>query len=305
VASKCSGTIRHACDAPLFVMSSRPLVSILTPSLNQAQFAEESILSILRQDYPEIEQVVVDGGSTDGTLEILRRYESGRLRLIVTPGGHTHAVNVAFEHARGSIIGWLNTDDAFVSTDVVSRVVDEFERDAACVAVYGDGLVVDGGGRILRHVCTSARRLRRRDDLSPLVQPSVFLRRSAVAAPLLREELRSSIDYELWLRLSRTGRFRKLRRPLAIDRETGRRITRDRWSITRDEAAALAAEYGLRPRPPRVVDSAERWIRRLRGLPALLTIERDTDFAFVANLDSRRARATRQLLRRQASFEHG
>jgi glycosyltransferase involved in cell wall biosynthesis len=285
-------------------MSNRPLVSILTPSLNQASFVEDSIRSIRRQDYGLIEHIVVDGGSTDGTLEVLRRYEDDSLRLIITPGGQPHAVNVAFEHARGAFIGWLNTDDAFVSTDVVSRVVAEFERDPDCVAVYGDGLVADAAGRILRHVHTSVDNLRRRSDLSPLVQPSVFIRRGAVEPPLVREELSGSIDYELWLRLSREGRFRKVRRPLAIDRETPHRITRDRWSATLAESAALGDEYGLHPRRPEPLDDLRRWLARAQGVPALLTLER-LDFAFDATLDSRRARLQRQLLRRQAALEHG
>src|SRR5690242_19457333 len=89
-----------------------PLVSIVTPSLNQARWLREAIESVRAQDYPHVEHVVVDGGSTDGTLEILREYD--HLRWVSEPDrGQSHALNKGFQLATGEIFGWLNADDAY------------------------------------------------------------------------------------------------------------------------------------------------------------------------------------------------
>src|SRR5207302_10813444 len=89
----------------------RPLVSIVTPSYNQGKYIRSTIESVLRQDYPHIEYVVVDGGSTDGTLAILREY-NGRVRWISEPdGGQSHAINKGFAMTCGEILTWLNSDD--------------------------------------------------------------------------------------------------------------------------------------------------------------------------------------------------
>ena len=91
---------------------SQPLVSVVTPSFNQAAFIEETIQSVLKQDYPHIEHIVVDGGSTDGTVDILQRYP--HLRWISEPDcGQSDALNKGFAMARGEILGWLNSDDTY------------------------------------------------------------------------------------------------------------------------------------------------------------------------------------------------
>ena len=94
-------------------MKEEPLVSIVTPSFNMGGLIEETIRSVLEQDYPNIEYLVVDGGSTDGTLDILKRYE-GRLKYVSEPDrGMTDAVNKGFQSSRGSIFTFLNADDTF------------------------------------------------------------------------------------------------------------------------------------------------------------------------------------------------
>ena len=102
-----------------------PLVSIVTPSYNQGKFIEDTILSVKNQSYPNIEHIVVDAGSTDGTLKILRKYEKEyNLKWVSEPDeGQSDAVNKGFEMAKGEIVDWINSDDVYFDTMTISYVV--------------------------------------------------------------------------------------------------------------------------------------------------------------------------------------
>lgn len=277
---------------------SAPLVSILTPSLNQAAHVEDCLASVRSQDHGEIEQVIVDGGSTDGTLETIRRYEGERCRLLVREGtSQAEALNIALAESRGELIGWLNTDDAYFSVDAVSTAVRRFAASPECLGVYGDAVVADERGRVLRHVCTSARSLLPVAFTSPVVQPSVFLRRLALGDRLVREDLHLMLDYELWLRLAGQGSLCKVGRILAIDRDYPGRKIRGSLERQRAEVRLLTEEYGAgleSPHPARRAASA--WLRRARGVRELLTFERNYRLSFACEVDARWRRAVRQLL---------
>ena len=283
-----------------------PLVSVLTASLNQAAFVGDCLASVRRQDYEPIEHIVVDGDSSDGTLEILRGERREALSVFVEPGSsQSEALNAAFARSSGEIVGWLNTDDAYFGVDAVSTVVEAFGRNPHCVAVYGDAVMIDERGRVLRHVSTSVPTPRRMETLSPLVQPAVFFRREAVADDFLREDLNLVMDYELWLRLQSRGPFRKVNRILAVDRDYAGRKTRSLTAETAEELERLALAYGIPPddraRPLRAVS---RWLRRVSGLGPLLTVERRYRLAFAAELDAGGRRLVRQLALPQR-FLHG
>jgi glycosyltransferase involved in cell wall biosynthesis len=137
-----------------------PLVSVVTPSLNAARFIEQTIESVLTQNYPHIEYIVLDGGSTDGTIRILDRYRE-RLRYVVQKdGGAAEAINRGFRQSQGAIFSWLGADDVYVP-GAVARVVARFsaEPDAAVVYRRRAGTVSDDGSLPSRHVRARVRRV--------------------------------------------------------------------------------------------------------------------------------------------------
>jgi glycosyltransferase involved in cell wall biosynthesis len=283
-------------DAKASAAADGPLVSILTPSLNQARFVSDCLESIDSQDYPRIEHVVVDGGSTDGTLDVLRQAANGGLHLIVERSSQSAALNRALECSSGEIVGWLNTDDAYLGVDAVGSAVEALAGRPDAVAAYGDAVVAGADGRLLRHVATDAARLDRLEPFSPLVQPAVFFRRDAVADGFLREDLDLTMDYELWVRLRRKGAFARIDRILAVDRDHVDAKSRARMDELADELRRVAALHGVpldeRGRLRRQLHALGR---RAGGLLPMLRIERDYELAYPARVDSRWRRAVRQL----------
>jgi glycosyltransferase involved in cell wall biosynthesis len=185
----------------------KPLVSVVTPSYNMAAFLAETIESVLSQDYPRIEYIVMDGGSTDGTLEILKRY-GDRLRYVSTPdNGAAAAINRGSDAASGSVLAWLNADDTFLP-GAVSAAVERLTAEPDAALVYGKAHWVDARGRILRPYPTVPFDPERLSRENYICQPAAFLRKSAFQkAGKLDPSLQSAFDYDLWIRLSRHGRF--------------------------------------------------------------------------------------------------
>jgi glycosyltransferase involved in cell wall biosynthesis len=123
-----------------------PLVSIITPSFNQAAYLEQTIQSVLYQDYPNFEYLLVDGGSIDGSQEIIQRYAS---RLSKPDKGQADAINKGFTHAQGQILTWLNSDDLYYRPDTISQAVQALQTHLDVGMVYADGIMVDSDLRIL------------------------------------------------------------------------------------------------------------------------------------------------------------
>jgi glycosyltransferase involved in cell wall biosynthesis len=128
-------------------VTDRPLVSIVTPSYNQGAYLEEAIVSVLEQEYAPIEYAIADGGSTDGSIEIIRRYEDRLAWWESKPdGGQAAALNAAFARSTGELVGWLNSDDTLLPGSV-SLVVDALEADPEALFAYGDALYTDETSR--------------------------------------------------------------------------------------------------------------------------------------------------------------
>lgn len=181
----------------------KPLVSIVTPSYNQAQFLEETILSVLNQDYPNIEYIVIDGGSTDGSVDILRKYESRLAFWVSEPDrGQSHAINKGWRCATGDIVAYLNSDDLY-TPGAVTAGVHAFAAHPDAGMVYSDALFVDAEGISLgkrRAHPFNLQRLITTEEILP--QPTVFIQKWALdAVGLLGEGLYMSMDYDLLIRL--------------------------------------------------------------------------------------------------------
>lgn len=196
-----------------------PSISIITPSFNQADYIVETIDSIRAQNYPNLEHLVIDGGSTDGTLQILQRYDG--LDWNSEPdNGQADAINKGFKKATGEIIGWLNSDDIYLP-GALHRVAEFFSTHPNIDIIYGDYYLIDQHSNIL---------LRKQEipfdynillyGLDYISQPTTFFRRSVFEqSGYLDERLHYGLDWEYWLRLANDGcRFAHLPHYLAATR---------------------------------------------------------------------------------------
>jgi len=270
-----------------------PLVSILTPSYNQAAWLRDTLTSVAAQTYARVEHVVMDGGSTDGSVELLRRTPG--VNWVSEPDhGQSHALNKAFAASAGEIIGWLNSDDAYVDRAVVEDVVSCFQAHPEADVVYGHAVRADQKGRVSHVLWIPPFSTWLLHWKCFLVQPAVFFRRAALGDCFLDERFQFAMDWELWLRLARSGTFHRLNRVLAIDRDQpGRKI--NTWQpVLETDRQRLATMYGIRLNP---------WYQRLGGFYELglrlsgvtATLRLTNDLAFRGSLDPTVARAARQI----------
>jgi len=126
-----------------------PKISIVIPSYNQAKFIEKSILSVLNQDYPNIELIIIDGGSNDNTVEIIKRYEDNITFWISEKDkGQSDALNKGFKHCSGQIFGWLNSDDVYLP-NAFKFVMNAFTKHSNKKVVFGDWLSIDKNDEVL------------------------------------------------------------------------------------------------------------------------------------------------------------
>ena len=212
-------------------MKSSPLVSIVTPSFNQAPFLDETILSVLGQDYPNIEYIIIDGGSSDGSAETIQRYADRLAWWISEPDqGQTDALNKGFTHAQGEIFAWLNSDDTYLP-HAVSQVVEFLQSHPEVGMVYGNANFIDKEGKVIGRFParqTNYRRLRR--GYVHIPQQAAFFRSSLwrQVGPL-DPSFYFAMDYDLWVRLARIAPLQYFPQTWANFRlhETGKSVVSD------------------------------------------------------------------------------
>jgi glycosyltransferase involved in cell wall biosynthesis len=181
-----------------------PLVSIVTPSFNQARFLEATIQSVLAQSYPRLEYIIVDGGSTDGSVDIIRNY-SGRLAWWTSEKdkGQTDALNKGFAHAKGNIFAWLNSDDTYQQGSVASAV-EYFQENSQLGLVYGDAQYINEAGGIIGKFPAAQTNLQRlRQGYVHIPQQASFFRGDLWrSVGPLDPSYYFAMDYDLWVRLA-------------------------------------------------------------------------------------------------------
>ncbi len=209
------------------------LVSIITPSFNQAAYLEQTILSVLDQDHPYIEYIVIDGASTDTSVDVIKKYEN-RLAYWVSEkdNGQADAINKGFAHATGDIIAWLNSDDYYLA-GTISSVVKIFDQNPRVSIVYGNMLAVDEHGKTFNTLNYKQLTLEDLLCFQIIGQPAVFMRRSAMESVKLDTDFHFLLDHYLWIQIAQHSQL------LYVDQT---------WAAARYHAEAKnrakAAEFG-------------------------------------------------------------
>ena len=225
-----------------------PLVSIVTPSFNMARYLPETIESVLAQDYPAIEYLVEDGGSTDETPRILASYGQRLSWTSARDKGPSDAAHRGFRRAHGEIFGWLNADDSYLP-GAVRTAVEYLDAHPEIDVVYGEGYWIDDEGKRIARYPTLPwdERVLERDCF--ICQPAAFLRASAYRKCGLDPDVNRSFDYDLWIRMAKQGmRFAAIPEYLANSRmHTGAKTIYEREEVFQASMDLLRRHYGYVP----------------------------------------------------------
>ena len=283
---------------------SLPVISLVTPSLDQGKFVRATIESVLQQDYPGLQYFVQDGGSTDETIGILREYSDRVPFVSEKDSGQAQAINRGLARATGEVLGYLNSDDILLP-GALRAVGEAFAADPGLVLVYGRAVFVDAGGVPLGKCLTQDWEPGRLGDYCFVTQPAAFWRRRVVTeVGPFDESLHHAMDYDFWLRIAErypASAVRYLERDLAAARWHAGAKTAAGWDRALEEIFALVErrrgyvslwwlvakwDYLLdgrsqvtdphpapwRAYPPALVEYVRRnrprvWLRGLGGLP--------------------------------------
>ncbi|MFC2141473.1 glycosyltransferase family 2 protein [Acidobacteriota bacterium] len=185
-----------------------PKISIVTPSYNQGEFLERTIMSVLNQNYPNLEYIIIDGGSTDGSMDIIKKYEKHLAHWISEPdNGQAHALNKGFRLAKGEISAWLNSDDIYLPNTLV-EVSTYFTQNPDTEFVFGNTVFVNAGDEVIGDVRFTKFSLRSYIYKSfGLHQPSSFWK-SELFNEMggLREHFSFCMDTDFFMRMAKSGK---------------------------------------------------------------------------------------------------
>ena len=265
-----------------------PRITVVVPSFNQAAYLDEALASIVEQRYPNLELIVMDGGSTDGSVDVIRRYEDHISYWQSQPdGGQSAAIHAGFERATGDILGWLNSDDVLCGGGLWS-VGETFSARPDVQWLYGETLIID------RHSTLVERRRTIDITLTELVnvdyylpQESTYFRRSLYfEVGGLDRSLHFAMDYDLWLRMAHVapplrvpfliGKFRYLEGQKSSDvagykaEELRAKARYADWRLSKPEQVALFLRVKARTAGRRLVHDGpvevlKKEVRILRG----------------------------------------
>ena len=212
-----------------------PKLTIITPSFNQGLFIEETILSVLNQDYSNLEYIIIDGGSTDNTVEIIKKYESKLAYWISEKDkGQSHALNKGLARATGEIIGWLNSDDVYVK-GAFRKVISAFNANPDCILVHGDRILLDA--KSLVYGWGDSGIFDPESSGFNVCSETAFWRNDKRTVGIyFKEELKFAMDLEFFCRLYKLGRFVKLNSYLGYFRAHEESKSTTIWDVALVEA---------------------------------------------------------------------
>lgn len=238
-----------------------PRITVLTPSFNQGDYLEATIRSVLLQAYPNLEYRIIDGGSTDESLDIIRRYEPWLAGWTSeADAGPADALNRGFAQATGDLLAWLNADDLY-APGALHAAAEALMRQPDAGLVYGEGWYIDEGGERIEPCRFVRRRFDRRYLINrdPILQPAAFWRRSLwEAAGPLDISLRWVFDWEWFIRAHARAPFHYLPRNLAYYRVQPLALTRTGGLPRQLEHGRVTRRYGAWWHPNHVVQQSRR-----------------------------------------------
>lgn len=259
-----------------------PRISIVTPSYNQGEFIEETIRSVLFQGYPNIEYIIIDGGSTDNSVEIIKKYEPWLAYWVSEKDrGQSHAINKGFEHATGEIYCWLNSDDYFLPC-ALKTFAEASLIDKNSVAWSGSTIEINRNGGKSGEFVPSVD-----GDLaffanwwisSRIRQPACAFRSSLFNhVNGVDEELHYAMDFDLWMKLRKLGRFLSVDEKIACVRLYPEIKTRSNIEMRDAEVVYVCLKYGMRSAAENIITlhakkktaSCERLLSRMRVDPGM------------------------------------
>ena len=200
-------------------MTTPSSISIITPSFNQAAYLEQTILSVLNQDIPSLQYIIIDGNSTDGSQEIIRKYEKRLAYWVSEPDcGQADAINKGLARAEGEIVAWLNSDDYYLP-GCLATVIAAFAQNPDAGLIFGDVLSVDADSRPINLMRYSSWGLSDLMCFRIIGQPGVFFQQSIIKkAGLLDASYQYLLDHQYWIRIARIAPIQHLPKTLAAAR---------------------------------------------------------------------------------------
>jgi glycosyltransferase involved in cell wall biosynthesis len=187
-----------------------PKISVITPSYNQGHLIKETIDSVLNQNYPSLEYIVMDGGSTDNTVKVLRQYKNKLAYISKKDKGQTDAINKGIKKATGDILMYLNSDDVMLP-NTLNIVAEYFNKHPKAMWLTGDYFIIDEGGKKIQSFVANYKKVLRKipffNTLSIanfIIQPSTFWRKELIKEiGAFDESLHLCMDYDYWMRIIR------------------------------------------------------------------------------------------------------
>lgn len=224
----------------------KPLVSVITPSWNSAMYLEQTILSVINQTYKNVEYIIIDGGSTDGTLEIIRKYHNAISYWVSEPDdGMYQAINKGMLRASGEIVAYLNSDDLYYP-NTISRVLAQFESNPGADLIYGNlDHINEGGLRIFTKKYPAFNWKRFATSNYALIgQPAAFWRKELFEkiGPF-DESMKMAADFDFFIRAGMVGRPKHVDEVLAAFRLHPESLTSSQLNLSKDEVMRIHSKY--------------------------------------------------------------